>query len=154
MTHPHHMHAHAPPLRLVRHVGTIDRCDDLPTAGEWFRLLAGNLALIRTWWAVPMVITHLLVRVADLVHFWRHGQTAVLYPIATGGQDHSARAVLTDRNPMVFGGEFTTGPACITKHRKRAPSVITWQVPRRRVLTRVHVGPRGHVACYDPKVTT
>ena len=148
------MHVHAPPPRLIRHTGTIDRCDDLPTAGEWFRLLAGNLALIRTWWAVPMVIAHLLVHLADLVHFWRHGQTAVLYPVATGGQDHSARAALTDRNPMVFGGEFTTGPACSTKHRKRTPSVITWQVPRRRVLTRVHVGPRGHVACYDPKVTT
>ena len=143
MTHPHHM-------------PTVDvRCDDLPTAGEWFRLLAGNLALIRTWWAVPMVIAHLLVRVADLVHFWRHGQTAVLYPIATGGQDHSARAVLTDRNPMVFGGAFATGIECgHYRSRTRARKVVTWAIERRRTLTRVHVGPRGHVTCHDPKVTT
>ena len=55
----------------------------------------------------------------------------MLYPIATGGQDHSARAVLTDRNPMVFGGEFTTGIECALRHRSRTPKVVTWAVRRR-----------------------
>ena len=44
MTHPLNM----------PHVAGV-RCSDLPTPGEWLRALAGNLALIRTWWAVPMV---------------------------------------------------------------------------------------------------
>ena len=37
MTHPPHM----------------AQCDDLPTSREWLRSLAGNLALVRTWWVVP-----------------------------------------------------------------------------------------------------
>lgn len=141
------------PLNMPRIAGV--RCCDLPTAGEWLRALAGNLALIRTWWAVPMVVAHLLVRVADLVAFWRHGQTSVLYPMLRGGPDHSLRAVLADRNPMVCRGEFTSGAACTTRHRPPiAPKVIVqWSAPRRRVLTSVRVSARGHVACFDPKVT-
>ena len=74
MTHPLNM----------PHVAGV-RCSDLPTPGEWLRALAGNLALIRTWWAVPMVVAHLLIHVADIVAFWRHGQASVLYPVLRGG---------------------------------------------------------------------
>jgi len=153
MTHPQNMlTVDAVPWCTALAAST--RCSDLPTPDEWLRALAGNLAMLRTWWAVPMVLAHLLVHVADLVHFWRVGQTAVLYPMLTGGSDHSARAVLANRNPMVCRGDFTTGIACSVRHRKRAPSVVVWAAPRRRVLTSVRVSSRGHVACFDPgKVT-
>ena len=145
MTHPLNM----------PHVAGV-RCSDLPTTGEWLRALAGNLALIRTWWAVPMVVAHLLIHIADIVAFWRHGQASVLYPVLCGGQDHSARAVLTDRNPMVCRGEFTTGAACSTRRHRppMAPKVVVqWSAPRRRVMTSVRISTSGYVACFDPKVT-
>ena len=133
MTHPHHMHVHAPPHRLIRHAGTIDRCDDLPTAGEWFRLLAGNLALIRTWWAVPMVIAHLLVRVADLVHFWRHGQTAVSTPSPPAGRT-------TPPAPC----SPTATPWSSAAHSPRASSAATTAVAR--VHARSSRGPSNAAA--------
>ena len=79
----------------------------------------------------------------------------MLYPALRGGQDYSARAVLADRNPMVCRGEFTTGAACSIRHRPpMAPKVVVqWTALRRRVLTSVRVSARGHVACFDPKVT-
>lgn len=137
---------------MTPHPPDMAQCDDLPTSREWLRMLASNLALVRRWWVVPMVVAHLLVHLADLVQVWRRGQVAVMYPVLSGGGDHSLRAVRAGRSPMVCGGEFTTGAACSVRHRGRAPSVVAWAVPRRRVLTSVRVSSRGHVACFDPKV--
>lgn len=118
------------------------RCCDLPTSREWLRALASNLALVRTWWVIPMIVAHLLVHFADVWQVLRTGRVAVLYPVRTGGSDHSLRAVLAGASPMVAGGDFTTGAACMVRHRKRAPNVITWSVPRHRIVSaaRSHTG--------------
>lgn len=137
-----------PPDVLVCHISsnmspTVDtghaQCDDLPTAWEWLRVFAVRLLAVRTLRALAVVLVH----VADALTRWRHGRSAVLYPSRTGGRDFSARAVLTARNPMVFGGVFTTGIECSLRHRSRAPKVVAWAVPRRRVLASGRATARG-----------
>ncbi len=112
-----------------------DECDDLPTPGQWLRSLAGNLALVSSWRVALGVLAHLLVHVADILHHLRHGQTAVLSPSRTGNADHTLRAIMVGRAPMLFGGDFTTGASCrrATIHNTRAPSVIAGVI-RRPVL--------------------
>ena len=143
MTHPLTMAHRVVPLDTFDLSDARAECSNEATPGQWLRSLASNLALVASWRVALGVLAHLLVHVADIVHHLRHGRTAVLSPSRTGGADHSAKAIMAGRAPMLFGGEFTTGAECIRRPtRERAPAVrvvVTWSAPRRRVI-HTHAG--------------
>lgn len=71
----------------------------------------------------------LLVRLAGLLVFLANvrtritlGRTAVVRPSRSGGSDHSARAVLRQRNPMVFGGRWHAAAACTDTPARYRPA--------------------------------
>lgn len=138
MTHPPHM----------------AQCDDLPTSREWLRSLAGNLALVRTWWVVPMVVAHLLVHAADIFAYLRRGQVAMLLPARTGGGDHSVKAVLAGRTPMVFcGRRYLPRMSCETHVRTMQTREVAvdggWRIVRQWRIARLSMRTTGIVACFD-----
>lgn len=98
---------------LVNNPGADTACDDSPDRlAARLRYVAHALAYAASGKWLLARIAVLFVFLANLRTRLQHGRTAVVRPSRSGGSDHSARAVLRRRNPMVFGGRWTTGAAC------------------------------------------
>lgn len=96
-----------------RTTGESTACSDAPDKlGAWLRLLAADAATALSWRWLARLLPVVLVALANAWTRVAHGPTAILLPARTGGVDHGMRAVLSHRNPMLFGGRWHAGAAC------------------------------------------
>ena len=134
----------------AKEVDVDERADELFADG----LFPEASLLILTTRDVHDDLAGLLVHAADIFAYLRRGQVAMLLPARTGGGDHSVKAVLAGRTPMVFGGRrYMRRESCETQVKTMQTREVAvdggWRIVRQWRIVRLSMRTTGIVACFD-----